>query len=558
MARRTLAGAIRRIRKRLHRFHPGSAGLGATNHQGQVTRRDQHAIEGYLLVPSGTPALEVGLFIGEFQAMTSLATLDIEEHGSHEKRHFRFGLHDFWRFAHRGDRISVRVDAQPIRMDSGELFFHPHRNGKENIELLRQRFERGEIFGQGGKIQLSRVADTRWQHHVIRLYQEVSGLLQQQFGYRAFIYNGTLLGAVRDNGFIGHDRDFDSAYISRHHDPRAVAEELFEISRALLAAGYSVVPKSSCIAILDKDSGQAQIDLFHLYTTPSGVLQFPFGTVETGVLYLDDLGGIVERGFVDETVLAPEKAAELVAHIYGPNWQYPDPSFHWPTARKSRAAAALLTPDQQDRLYWADFYAHDHDFEPSGFAHHLLERGQLPHLVIDLGCGEGRDSVAFAAAGHRVLGLDRSAGALAQAHRREGHGVHFEDCDLTNAAALADQIRSFRGPTPNRVLFYGRALLTSMSREGQQSLLQTLEQQAEPGDLLALELRTDKDHGRHKAHFRAYRRLQAAAALIEEIESPNGWTVLEHLESTGLAPYQKEDPVVLRLIALRPGSTQQT
>ena len=554
MYSKTIGRPVRRVSGMIQRLHSAiQATLSGV--RGEVTRRDLEVIEGYLVVPADTAMVDVGLYINDFQAMTSVANLNVGPYGRREKRHFRFALYDFWRFAHRGDKITVRVGRQVIPLENGQWFFHPRRNGKEDTNSLRERFERGEIFGQGGKIQLSRVADTQWQHHVIRLYHEVSGLLERDFGYQAFLFNGTLLGAVRENGFIGHDRDFDSAYISRQTDPRSAAAELYEISLALIERGYSVVPKSSCIAILDKDSGTAQIDLFHLYATEQGVLQFPFGSVEAAALPLAVLGGLAKRDFVGHTVLAPVNSRELVAHIYGPNWQFPDPSFHWPTARQSRAAAGLLEPDQQDRLYWANFYARVHDFEPSSFARHLLERSGLPRLVIDLGCGEGRDAVAFAAAGHRVLGLDRAPSALRQARRREGHGVHFEQCELTDADALARQIEAMRAAHPDApVVFYGRALLPSLSQEGQQQLLKVLEEQARPGDLLALELRTDKDHGRPKAHFRAYRRFQAAGQLLRELEGSHGWTVLEHVESAGLARYRDEDPIVLRLVAERPAA----
>lgn len=61
---------------------------------------------------------------------------------------------------------------------------------------------------------------------------------------------------------------------------------------------------------------------------------------------------------------------------------------------------------------------------PSAFAREM--RGLLPPgaRVLDLGCGEGRDSVYFAACGHDVTGVDVSAAGLHKAERlARAHGV---------------------------------------------------------------------------------------------------------------------------------------
>lgn len=54
---------------------------------------------------------------------------------------------------------------------------------------------------------------------------------------------------------------------------------------------------------------------------------------------------------------------------------------------------------------------------PSGFARQIADRLTPGARVLDLGCGEGRDSVYFASKGFEVTGLDVSADALAKARR---------------------------------------------------------------------------------------------------------------------------------------------
>src|SRR5262249_61919566 len=54
---------------------------------------------------------------------------------------------------------------------------------------------------------------------------------------------------------------------------------------------------------------------------------------------------------------------------------------------------------------------------PSGFAREIADRLTPSARVLDLGCGEGRDSVYFASRGFEVTGLDVSADAVAKGRR---------------------------------------------------------------------------------------------------------------------------------------------
>ncbi len=62
----------------------------------------------------------------------------------------------------------------------------------------------------------------------------------------------------------------------------------------------------------------------------------------------------------------------------------------------------------------------------------LHARGERPRAVLDLACGSGVAALAFAAAGCRVVGVDRSAAMLAQARARlpEGADVLLAQGDI--------------------------------------------------------------------------------------------------------------------------------
>jgi SAM-dependent methyltransferase len=59
----------------------------------------------------------------------------------------------------------------------------------------------------------------------------------------------------------------------------------------------------------------------------------------------------------------------------------------------------------------------------------LLREHTGDRCVLELGCGNGRDTAVLRAAGLRVVGVDRSPGAIAQA-RRAVPGASFLESDL--------------------------------------------------------------------------------------------------------------------------------
>ena len=80
----------------------------------------------------------------------------------------------------------------------------------------------------------------------------------------------------------------------------------------------------------------------------------------------------------------------------------------------------FLAPSMQNP--WAREYARTPERyiwgkTPSGFAREIADRLSPGSRVLDLGCGEGRDSVYFAARGFEVTGLDVSPEALAKGRR---------------------------------------------------------------------------------------------------------------------------------------------
>ncbi|GAB4199506.1 MAG: class I SAM-dependent methyltransferase [Roseiflexaceae bacterium] len=75
----------------------------------------------------------------------------------------------------------------------------------------------------------------------------------------------------------------------------------------------------------------------------------------------------------------------------------------------------------------------------------LRTRGEQPAAVLDLACGSGAATLAFAAAGCRVVGVDRSAAMLAAARARlpANADVLLAEGDIRNLAAQGFQPGAF-------------------------------------------------------------------------------------------------------------------
>jgi methylase of polypeptide subunit release factors len=207
------------------------------------------------------------------------------------------------------------------------------------------------------------------------------------------------------------------------------------------------------------------------------------------------------------------------------------------------------------RTYWNAFYAsarvQDVPEEPSRFARWVHDRLGGPGRIVELGCGSGRDTLWFAAAGHDVRAFDFAASAVDRVTgtaASRGMTVPVAELDLGQpddvrlavASVLADG-------APDAV--YARFLLHSLDEAGQEGLYRFAAATLGGGGLLFLEFRAQQDedaaHLFGDDHFRTYLH---ASDVVTAIESFGGH-VLEAETRQGWAPYRTEDPFVTRVVA---------
>ncbi len=183
----------------------------------------------------------------------------------------------------------------------------------------------------------------------------------------------------------------------------------------------------------------------------------------------------------------------------------------------------------KNETYWEEFYKNPFTLEPSDFARFCL--GRLTHhsKIIELGSGNGRDAY-FLAERHQVYGVDRAVKPPS-----EGNPVFIQE-DLDVFFAKRDQ--KFDG-------VYARFLLHAIERELADSLIEWAYESLYPGGLLMIDARSTNDDSFVADH---YRRPVERAELLKQLKEI-GFYIAYFKEGNGMAVFNGQDPVVVRVIA---------
>ena len=222
-----------------------------------------------------------------------------------------------------------------------------------------------------------------------------------------------------------------------------------------------------------------------------------------------------------------------------------------PSILDSKSLLKYLTSSKLAiKEYWDGFYSsHDFQLEPSSFAKSITSRLSPKDRILEIGCGDGRDSVYFSKF-FRVLGLDLSRAAIDLASRRSdfsSSNATFEV--LADTSELGKFIKNF-SPT----VIYIRFVLHAMSLEDEQTIWKTLSSELTSGSKIFLEVRTVADSKYDKGlHLSAderyeghYRRFATPSVLIARIES-YGFKVMDEVQGASLSIVGEDNPDLLRL-----------
>lgn len=391
--------------------------------------------------------------------------------------------------------------------------------------------------------------------------EEVLAVLRDECGVPAFLSYGSLLGAVREGGLIGHDVDVDLGYLSAHTHPADVLLESYAIERILRSHEWRVRRENGGFLALflpQSDGTTRNLDVFTCFQVGEHLHQVHDTRIKADKSVVVPVAPVAFEG---RQLPGPAQPDVMLEAAYGKGWKVPDPAFEFHTPmRTRRRIAGWLGGIRDERDPWNDFYksrGDDVPTDPSAFAHWAQDRWtsdrstsdpQQPEQVIDLGCGSGRDSVFFAAQGHQVVGADFAAAGLRRArkHAKEsGAPVSFVEWNfnsLREALARAAELAHQPGP---RVV-YARFLLDSLPGHARPHFWQATKMLLAGGGRCFVEFRTESDRWTQKMFKKSFRSLDPELVIAEA--AGFGAQVVERLDGKSGGVLEDESPRTCRLV----------
>ena len=365
----------------------------------------------------------------------------------------------------------------------------------------------GKPLGLDKSNRLSQTFDTRSPEQVAPLLDSIEQVLAAiaDAGVEAFLAYGTLLGAVRQGGLIGHDSDADLGYVSRHSHPADVILESFRLQRHLARLGYTTYRYSGIaykVEVIEADGFRRGLDVF------GGFILEPMGDRPPTLYLMGEIGAPFEREWIFPLTTAtlegrefpvpavPEKVLEAA---YGPGWRVPDPAYHFHTPRPTvlrlngwfRGIRVLRSEWERKHSSNRDRPVPD---RPSGLAQYVAEReGGVPAQVVELGAGRGGDALWFARQGAAVTALDfvpRAAEKAAAAAAEEGLDLAVREVNLLSLrSTLAEGARLAHTPsrTPAQRVVVARHLVDATVASGRLGAWRLCEMALRDGGRLYLE-----------------------------------------------------------------------
>ena len=202
----------------------------------------------------------------------------------------------------------------------------------------------------------------------------------------------------------------------------------------------------------------------------------------------------------------------------------------------------------RDRNYWNDFYLVSNKIDnPSRFAMYVSSYLKKGKTLLDIGCGNGRDSIYFAGLGVKVIGIDASNVAIDKLSLSEKSGLRFLCDDFVNSSIYMNKFN----------YCYSRFSLHAITARQEEILLRNIYHCLEKDGILFIETRSINDELCGKGvcveknayvfndHFRRF----IVKEELEEVLKKMRLKIDYSEESRDFAPYGSENPSVIRIMA---------
>lgn len=518
-------------------------GGGAQEPAGLVERLNSEGIAGWVN-RTGTSDVEV-VVNGSVVATTFPSQPRIVD-GTRLDNGFSRTLKDLWKYLGRGDYIEVRYAGKLLPIEGhGDRWVCDMDKDSRSGKLL-EYISKGRVFNKYGRLRLAMRSDDGYKGWCLETYYTLRDEIQQAIGCDSFAIYGTMLGAVRESDFIGHDNDFDMVYVSRHSEPEAVKAEFVQLCEYLIDAGYWLKPKKTHTWVRRRETRQ-KMDIFFSWFDAEGRFHLSYG-------YHGEPVG--REGFEERTpymiagrrIFLPAASPAILEQTFGKGWKSPDPGFKHQSSSRRINNAYFVDRAQLSKLYWKQFYRDNNVTDGSPFAKFVAGRLPPKCTIIEIGTGTGRDAIFFAEHGHTVFGADRAVEGVERATAGAEEGklqARFQVVDAANRKQLEEFLGGIT--LTGQAVVYMRFFLHSIPLEVQELIFDEI-CRLPSGFLLALEFRTDQDARQPKVYGEHYRRYIKPSEVVESLGS-RGFSIDFEEAGTGLSPFGTEDPHLARILA---------
>lgn len=175
--------------------------------------------------------------------------------------------------------------------------------------------------------------NSRYNQHqrglIVRIMRDICDKTATRFDLDWFLTSGTLLGLIRDGGFIKHDDDLDAAYVTK-----AKTQEEILAQRREIYAFLNSLPNTSAedcagghfwVRWNDAEV-QFMFDFFTSFIRDGYFNEFPLRPMKLGV---DQVLPTKEAILHGERTHIPANPEALLTLNYGEGWRTPDPNFRF-------------------------------------------------------------------------------------------------------------------------------------------------------------------------------------------------------------------------------------